>query len=163
MAKRHYPIKHQRFGTIYPHAWNYQIVVTVSNMVLKNIFSRNWKTKNKIFLLIKVTRVASTSISNCCLIFGNVFTSEGARTIFDFPVVLELVQLLVGLWVSFTFNFWFMFKNSDFSRSFFKGQPWKYSLNLFFLCNPYNQLHAIKSVIFRFKFFNFAFNFLPLV
>ena len=82
-------------------------------MVLKNIFSRNWKTKNKIFLLIKVTRVASTSISNCCLIFENVFTSEGARTIFDFPVVLELVQLLVGLWVSFTFNLRFMFQNSD--------------------------------------------------
>ena len=88
-------------------------------MVLKNIFSRNWKTKNKIFLLIKVTRVASTSISNCCLIFENVFTSEGARTIFDFPVVLELVQLLVGLWVSFTFNFRFMFENSNFLRSFF--------------------------------------------
>ena len=43
------------------------------------------------FLLIKVMRVASTSISNCCLIFGNVITSEGARTIFDFPVILELV------------------------------------------------------------------------
>ena len=42
-------------------------------------------------------RVASTSISNCCLIFGNVCTSEGARTIFDFPVVLELVKSLVGL------------------------------------------------------------------
>ena len=41
--------------------------------------------------------VTSTSISNCCLIFGNVSTSEGARTIFDFSVVLELVQLLVGL------------------------------------------------------------------
>ena len=27
-----------------------------------------------------------------------------------------------------------------------------------FLCNPYHQLHAIKSVIFRFKFFNFSFN-----
>ena len=40
-------------------------------------------------------RVASTSISNCCLIFGNVSTSEGARTIFDFPVTLELVELLL--------------------------------------------------------------------
>ena len=59
------------------------------------------------------------------LIFGNVSTSEGARTIFDFPVVLELVQLLVGLWVSFTFNFRFMFKNSDFLRGFFKGPQWK--------------------------------------
>ena len=49
------------------------------------------------FLLIKVTCVASTSISNCCLIFGNVSTGEGARTIFDFPVVLKLVQLLIGL------------------------------------------------------------------
>ena len=35
--------------------------------------------------------------SNCCLIFENVSFSEGARTVFDFPVVLELVQLLVGL------------------------------------------------------------------
>ena len=69
-------------------------------MVLKNIFSRNYKTKNKIFLLIKVTRAASTSISNFILfqmIFGNVSTSEGARTIFDFPVVLRLLQLLVGI------------------------------------------------------------------
>ena len=62
-------------------------------MVLKEIFSRNWKTKNKIFSLIKMTRVASTSISNSCVIFA----SEGARIIFDFPVILELVQLVVGL------------------------------------------------------------------
>ena len=60
-------------------------------MVLKNIFSRDGKTKNKIFLLVKVRRASSTSISNCCLIFGNVSFSEGAHTIFDFPVVLELV------------------------------------------------------------------------
>ena len=95
------------------------------NMVLKNIFSRNWKTKNKIFLLFKVTRVTSTTISNCCSIFGNVSTSEGARTIFDFPVVLELVQLLAGLWFSFTFNFRTMFKNTDFLRGFLKGPQWK--------------------------------------
>ena len=88
-------------------------------MVLKNPFSRNWKIKNNIFLLIKVTHVASTSISNCCLIFGNDSTSEGACTIFDFLVVLELVQLLVGLWVSFAFNFRFMFINTDFLRGFF--------------------------------------------
>ena len=31
------------------------------------------------------------------MIFGNVSTSESARTIFDFPVILGLVQLLVGL------------------------------------------------------------------
>ena len=61
------------------------IVLTVTNKVLKNIFSRNWKTKRNIFLLIKTMRVASTSISNCCLIFGNVSTSESARTIFDLP------------------------------------------------------------------------------
>ena len=30
------------------------------------------------------------------MIFGNVSASEGAHTIFDFPVILELVQLLVG-------------------------------------------------------------------
>ena len=57
-------------------------------MVLKNIFS------SKIFLLIKAVHVASTFISNCCLIFGNVSTSEGARTNFDFPVILGLVQLV---------------------------------------------------------------------
>ena len=49
------------------------------------------------FLLIKAVRVASTSISNCCLIFRNVSTSEGGGTTFDFPVILELVQLPVGL------------------------------------------------------------------
>ena len=64
-------------------------------------------------------RIASKSISNCCMIFGNVSTSESARTIFDFPVILGLVQLLVGLWDSFTFNFSSMFKNSDFLRGFF--------------------------------------------
>ena len=47
------------------------------------------------YLLIKVMHVPLTSFK--LLIFGNVSTSEGARTIFDFPVVLELVQLLVGL------------------------------------------------------------------
>ena len=82
---------------------------TVSNMVWKNIFSRNWRTKSKIFLL----------ISNCCMLFGNVSTSEGAHTIFDFPVILDLGQLLVGIWVSFTFNFSCMFKNCDFLRGFF--------------------------------------------
>ena len=70
-------------------------------------------------MLIKGTCVASTSISNCCLIFGNVSTSEGARTLFDLPVALELVQLLVGLRVSSTSNFSFMFKNSDSLRDFF--------------------------------------------
>ena len=30
-------------------------------------------------------------------IFGNVSTIEGARTIFDLPIILELFQLLVGL------------------------------------------------------------------
>ena len=44
------------------------------------------------FLLIKAMRVASTSVSNCCMIFGNVSTREGARTIFDFLVILELVH-----------------------------------------------------------------------
>ena len=42
-------------------------------------------------------RVESTSISNCCMVFGNVCTSEGAHTIFNFPVILGLVQLLVDL------------------------------------------------------------------
>ena len=70
-------------------------------------------------------RVASTSISNCYMIFGNNSTSDGARTILDFPVILELVQLLVGVWVSLTFNFSFMFKNSDFLRGFFKGSQCK--------------------------------------
>ena len=64
---------------------------------VKEQFFKKLKNKEKDFFFIKVTRVASTSISNCCLIFGNVCTSEGARTIFDFPVVLELVKSLVGL------------------------------------------------------------------
>ena len=43
-------------------------------------------------------------------------------TIFDVPVILELVQLLVGLWVSFaTFNFSFMLKNPDFWGVFLNG------------------------------------------
>ena len=64
---------------------------------VKEHFFKKLKTKNKMFLLIKETYAASTSVSNCCLIFRNISTSEDARTIFDFPVVLELVQLLVGL------------------------------------------------------------------
>ena len=60
-------------------------------------------------------------IEKKCLILVNVSTSECARIIFDFPVVLELVQLLVGIWVYSTLNFRFMFKNSDFLRGFFKG------------------------------------------
>ena len=47
------------------------------------------------YLLIKVMHVPLTSFK--LLIFGNVSTSEGARTIFDFPVILGLVQLLFGL------------------------------------------------------------------
>ena len=47
--------------------------------VKEHFFSRNSKTKSKIILLIKAMHVAS--ISNCCLIFGNVSTSKGARTI----------------------------------------------------------------------------------
>ena len=42
-------------------------------------------------------------------IFGNVSIIEGARTIFDLPIILELFQLLVGLWVSFTIYFSFMY------------------------------------------------------
>ena len=57
------------------------------------------------------------------MIFGNVSTSEDARTIFDFPVILELVQLIVSLWVSFTFNFNFMSKNSWFFERFFLREP----------------------------------------
>ena len=72
---------------------NYQIVLTVSNMVLKNIFSRNWKANNKIFLLIKVTRVASTSISNCCLIFGNVLLVK----------VFALFLVFLSLWNWFNY------------------------------------------------------------
>ena len=64
-------------------------------------------------------RIALISISNCYIIFGNASTSEGARTIFDSPVILELIQLLVGLLDSFTYNFSFMFKNSSFLRGFF--------------------------------------------
>ena len=43
--------------------------------------------------------VASVSISNWCVIFGNVPTSEGARTILFSSVILELVERLLGLWV----------------------------------------------------------------
>ena len=118
-------------------------------MVFKNISSRNWKSKSRIFLLIKTMRVASTSISNCCLIFGNVSSSESTRTIFDFPVILELVQLLVGLWF---FDLLLIIVLCSKTLIF---------LDLF-LCNPYHQLHEIESVIFRFKFFNFSFNFLVL-
>ena len=94
----------------------------------KKHFWRNWKTKNKIFCLLK-WRVSHQYLFQLVVWYSEMFlltcTSEGARTIFDFPVVLELVQLLVGLWVSFTFNFRFMFKNSDFLRGFFKGPQWK--------------------------------------
>ena len=61
---------------------------------VKEHFFKKLKTKNKIFLLIEVMHVASISISNCYLIFGNVSAGEGAL---DFPVVLELIQLLIGL------------------------------------------------------------------
>ena len=40
--------------------------------------------------------VASTSVWNCFLIFENVSSSEGACIIFDFPVILEFIQLLVS-------------------------------------------------------------------
>ena len=61
---------------------------------VKEHFFKKLKTKNKIFLLIEVMHVASISISNYYLIFGNVSAGEGAL---DFPVVLELIQLLIGL------------------------------------------------------------------
>ena len=103
-------------------------IIKVSNMVLKNIFSRHWKIKNKIFhfCLLK-WHVASTSISNCCLIFENVSASEVLILyIFGFHVVLVLVQLQVGLYefplhlildlCSKTLTFW---------EVFFKGPQWK--------------------------------------
>ena len=69
---------------------------TLNSMALKTFFKK-LKNKEQDVLLIKTVSIASKSISNCCLIFGNVSTSEGARTIFDFRGILELVQLLVGL------------------------------------------------------------------
>ena len=55
------------------------------------------KLKNKEPDISKEMYVTSTSILNCCFIFKNVSSSEGSCTIFDFPVIMELVQLPVGV------------------------------------------------------------------
>ena len=51
---------------------------------VKEYFFKKLKNEEQYILLIKVMR---------CMIFGNVSTSEGALTIFYFPVILELVHL----------------------------------------------------------------------
>ena len=65
---------------------------------LKEHFFKKLKNKEP-GIFAKEMHVTLTSILNCCFIFNNVPTSEGACTIFDFPVIIimELVQLPVGV------------------------------------------------------------------
>ena len=83
-----------------PTVWNnLPICLKLSNTLnsfkhgVEKHFSRNWNTKSKIFLLIKAVRVASTSVSNCCLILGNVSTSE----------VLLLLLIFLSFWDWFNY------------------------------------------------------------
>ena len=112
-----------RSNTIYPHAWNSQILSTVSNMVFKNIFSRNWKTKNKILSLIKAVQITSTSIPSYYSIFGNISTSNNARTIF----FLLYWNGLIANWSMrfYTFNFSFSQQILKSRGVFHKGPQWK--------------------------------------
>ena len=117
------------FWNNFPHVWKYQILLTVSNMVLKSIFSWKWKTKSKIFLLIKAVRVTSTSVSNCCLIFWNISTSEGAWTSLIFRSFWNWFKLLVGLKLLVEFPLHLILvlcsKTLTFSEAFFKELQWK--------------------------------------